>query len=74
MKANQRESGRWFTRSLVNDDNKHYLAHIGSAFAVMAIRDWEDGSEKAKRRAELREILRKLEATEGKTEKVKKIC
>src|SRR5205085_27805 len=36
LKANQRESGRWFTRSLVDDNNKHYLAHIGSAFAVMA--------------------------------------
>jgi squalene-hopene/tetraprenyl-beta-curcumene cyclase len=37
LKANQRASGRWFTRSLVNDENKHYLAHIGSNFAVMAI-------------------------------------
>jgi squalene-hopene/tetraprenyl-beta-curcumene cyclase len=41
LKANQRESGRWFTRSLVNDDNKHYLTHIGSAFAVMAIQACE---------------------------------
>jgi squalene-hopene/tetraprenyl-beta-curcumene cyclase len=41
LKAHQRESGRWFTRSLVNDDNKHYLAHIGSAFAVMAIQACE---------------------------------
>jgi squalene-hopene/tetraprenyl-beta-curcumene cyclase len=41
LKANQRESGRWFTRSLVNDNNKHYLAHIGSAFAVMAIQACE---------------------------------
>ena len=37
LKTNQRESGRWFTRSLTNDENKHYLTHIGSAFAVMAI-------------------------------------
>jgi squalene-hopene/tetraprenyl-beta-curcumene cyclase len=37
LKANQRESGRWFTRSLVDDNNKHYLTHIGSNFAVMAI-------------------------------------
>ncbi len=36
LKANQRESGRWFTRSLVKDET-HYLTHIGSAFAVMAI-------------------------------------
>jgi squalene-hopene/tetraprenyl-beta-curcumene cyclase len=36
LKSNQRESGRWFTRSL-NKDNKHYLTHVGSAFAVMAL-------------------------------------
>ena len=41
LKANQRESGRWFTRSLVNDENKHYLTHVGSAFAVMAIQACE---------------------------------
>lgn len=34
--ANQRMSGRWFTRSLVKDET-HYLTHVGSAFAVMAI-------------------------------------
>jgi squalene-hopene/tetraprenyl-beta-curcumene cyclase len=36
LKANQRESGRWFTRSL-NRDNYHFLTHAGSAFAVMAL-------------------------------------
>jgi squalene-hopene/tetraprenyl-beta-curcumene cyclase len=36
IKSNQRESGRWFTRSLFKDDT-HYLTHVGSAFAVMAI-------------------------------------
>jgi squalene-hopene/tetraprenyl-beta-curcumene cyclase len=36
LKTNQRESGRWFTRSL-SKDNKHYLTHVGSAFAVMAL-------------------------------------
>jgi squalene-hopene/tetraprenyl-beta-curcumene cyclase len=36
LKANQRESGRWFTRSL-NRDNKNYLSHAGTAFAVMAL-------------------------------------
>jgi squalene-hopene/tetraprenyl-beta-curcumene cyclase len=36
LKNNQRESGRWFTRSL-NRDNKHYLTHAGTAFAVMAL-------------------------------------
>jgi squalene-hopene/tetraprenyl-beta-curcumene cyclase len=41
LKFNQRQSGRWFTRSLVNDENKHYLAHTGSAFAVMAIQACE---------------------------------
>jgi squalene-hopene/tetraprenyl-beta-curcumene cyclase len=36
LKGNQRESGRWFTRSL-NRDNKHYLTHTGTAFALMAL-------------------------------------
>jgi squalene-hopene/tetraprenyl-beta-curcumene cyclase len=40
LKANQRMSGRWFTRSLVKDET-HYLTHAGSAFAVMAIQACE---------------------------------
>jgi len=36
LKANQRESGRWFTRS-ANRDTKHYISHAGTAFAVMAL-------------------------------------
>jgi squalene-hopene/tetraprenyl-beta-curcumene cyclase len=36
LKANQRASGRWFTRSL-NKDNRHYISHAGTAFAVMAL-------------------------------------
>ncbi|MBI1830589.1 MAG: squalene--hopene cyclase [Planctomycetes bacterium] len=40
LKANQRESGRWYTRSLFRD-NKHYLSHVGTAFAVMAIQSCE---------------------------------
>jgi squalene-hopene/tetraprenyl-beta-curcumene cyclase len=40
LKANQRESGRWFTRSL-NRDNRHYLSHAGTAFAVMALASCE---------------------------------
>jgi squalene-hopene/tetraprenyl-beta-curcumene cyclase len=36
LKANQRESGRWFTRSL-NRDGRHFISHAGSAFAVMAL-------------------------------------
>ncbi|MBM3993581.1 MAG: terpene cyclase/mutase family protein [Planctomycetes bacterium] len=40
LKSNQRESGRWYTRSLFRD-NKHYLSHVGSAFAVMALQSCE---------------------------------
>jgi squalene-hopene/tetraprenyl-beta-curcumene cyclase len=36
LKNNQRESGRWFTRSL-NNDRDHFIANAGSAFAVMAL-------------------------------------
>jgi len=36
LKTHQRESGRWFARSLFKD-NKHYLSHAASAFAVMAL-------------------------------------
>lgn len=37
LRANQRESGRWFTRSL-NADRAHYTTTAGTAFAVMALR------------------------------------
>jgi squalene-hopene/tetraprenyl-beta-curcumene cyclase len=36
LAANQRVSGRWFTRSL-NNDKFHYITHAGTAFAVMAL-------------------------------------
>lgn len=36
LKANQRVSGRWISRSLYKD-SKHFLSHAGSAFAVMAL-------------------------------------
>jgi len=36
LKSHQRISGRWFTRSL-NRDNKHFITHAGTAFAVMAL-------------------------------------
>jgi len=36
LKANQRESGRWITRSL-RKDSHHFLSHIGTSFAVMAL-------------------------------------
>ena len=36
LEGNQRESGRWFTRSLSNDA-AHYIANAGTGFAVMAL-------------------------------------
>lgn len=36
LKKNQRESGRWFTRSLSNDQ-AHYITNVGSAFCVLAL-------------------------------------
>ena len=36
LKTHQRASGRWFTRSL-GDDKHHYLTHVGTAFALMAL-------------------------------------
>jgi squalene-hopene/tetraprenyl-beta-curcumene cyclase len=36
LKANQRESGRWYTRSL-NNDKAHYIANSGTAFCVLAL-------------------------------------
>jgi squalene-hopene/tetraprenyl-beta-curcumene cyclase len=40
LKANQRQSGRWFTQS-VNTDRFHYISNAGTAFAVMAIKACE---------------------------------
>ena len=36
LKTHQRESGRWFTRSL-NRDSKHFISHAGTAMAVLAL-------------------------------------
>lgn len=36
LKTHQRESGRWYTRSLFKD-NHHFISHAGTAMAVMAI-------------------------------------
>ncbi len=36
IKGNQRESGRWYTRSLSND-KAHYITNAGSAFCVLAL-------------------------------------
>jgi squalene-hopene/tetraprenyl-beta-curcumene cyclase len=41
LKSNQRESGRWFTRSL-HKDSKHYITHAGTAFALMAIGECDE--------------------------------
>ena len=38
LKSHQRESGRWFTRS-VHKDSMHYITHAGTAFAVMALNE-----------------------------------
>jgi squalene-hopene/tetraprenyl-beta-curcumene cyclase len=40
LKANQRESGRWFTRS-VNADRDHWITNAGTAFAVLATKSCE---------------------------------
>lgn len=40
LKQHQRESGRWYSRSL-HKDSKHFISHAGTAFAVMAIRACE---------------------------------
>jgi squalene-hopene/tetraprenyl-beta-curcumene cyclase len=40
LKANQRASGRWFTRS-VNADRAHYITNAGTAYAVMALKTCE---------------------------------
>ena len=36
LKLNQRESGRWFTRSPTKD-SRHFITNAGTAFAVMAL-------------------------------------
>ena len=36
LKSHQRESGRWFTRSL-HSDSQHFITHAGTAMALMAL-------------------------------------
>ncbi len=36
LKTHQRESGRWFTRSMWKD-SKHYITHAGTAYAILAL-------------------------------------
>lgn len=38
LQTNQRESGRWFTRS-PQADKAHYITNVGSAFAIMALHE-----------------------------------
>jgi len=40
LHGNQRESGRWFTRSL-NTPKFHYMTHAGTAFAALALKACE---------------------------------
>jgi len=40
LKQNQRESGRWFTRS-INTEKYHFITHAGTAYAVMALKACE---------------------------------
>jgi squalene-hopene/tetraprenyl-beta-curcumene cyclase len=42
LKTHQRESGRWFTRSL-NKDGKSFLTHAGTAFALLALHSCGEG-------------------------------
>ena len=37
LKTNQRESGRWFTRS-INKDSYHFITHTGTVYAAMALK------------------------------------
>jgi squalene-hopene/tetraprenyl-beta-curcumene cyclase len=45
LKANQRASGRWITRSL-HADSKHFISHAGTAWAIMALADVEPPKDK----------------------------
>jgi squalene-hopene/tetraprenyl-beta-curcumene cyclase len=45
LKTHQRASGRWFTRSL-NDDEDHYIADAGNCLAVMALGRCASGGER----------------------------
>lgn len=41
LKSNQRESGRWYTRSLFKDHH-HFISHAGTAMAVLALKNCEE--------------------------------
>jgi len=40
LKSNQRESGQWFTYSL-NESRHHFIAHAGTAYALLALKACE---------------------------------
>src|SRR5262249_27646060 len=44
LKKNQRESGRWFTRSVSAPQGRQVITNIGSAFAVMALQACAEGT------------------------------
>lgn len=44
LKKNQRQSGRWYTRS-VSRDSRHFLTHAGTAMALMALQACGEGEE-----------------------------
>jgi squalene-hopene/tetraprenyl-beta-curcumene cyclase len=39
LDSHQRESGRWFTKSLWSDDFHNYVSTVGTAYDVMALRE-----------------------------------
>lgn len=43
LKSHQRESGKWFTKSL-NNDADHFISNAGTAFAILAISSCEPES------------------------------
>ncbi|MFO0865247.1 MAG: prenyltransferase/squalene oxidase repeat-containing protein [Gemmataceae bacterium] len=56
LTSNQRESGRWFTRS-ISADRAHYIANAGSAYAILAIKAWESLPAYAPTHTRCRELL-----------------
>ncbi len=44
LKKNQRQSGRWYTRS-VSRDSRHFLTHAGTAMAIMAMQNGQENDE-----------------------------
>ncbi len=44
LKKNQRQSGRWYTRS-VSRDSRHFLTHAGTAMAIMAMQNDQENDE-----------------------------